>query len=207
MHLRKIEHHFSTKGLPNFSFNYDAHYHIYLTVFLFIGIHLESWINIKKIVDELERKKIKWTKATKTGGATELHTAEKIEAIYKAVVRELLRYQLTGKGRKTLIRKFRGFKNRCTHCVQMRNTIAHGTSHLPFRGGDFHENMARFLRASTSSSISDYLEEIRGFTDLSDIVLKINNKNLKGNSALAREMRASHVNVAKQQIQSLFGVV
>lgn len=205
--LMQIEKHFETKGMPNFSFNHDAYYHLYLTILLFTGVHLESWIRIKQTVDELERKSIKWEKPTKRGGFKELHTAEKVEAIYKSVVKNLRRYQLSSKGRKVLLRKFRQFREHCLHCVQMRNTIAHGAPHLPYRDGAFHASMARFLRSSTSDSISEYLSEIRGFTDLSDIVLKINNKSMKGNSTLARKERASHIRVAKLQIQSLFGVI
>lgn len=205
--LRKVEKHFEASGFPNFTFNHDAHYHLYLAIFLFVGIHLEAWIQVKQIVDHLETHKIKWTKSTKTGGHKELHTAEKIEAIYKAVIKALPRYQISKLGRKKLLSQFRKFRDTCLHCVQMRNTIAHGTSHLPFRDGTFYESMARFLRASNSDSISDYVDLVERFKDLSDIVLKIHGKSFKGNSALAKQMRNSHVKVAKHQIQSLFGIV
>jgi hypothetical protein len=209
--LRRIEAWLEQNGFPNASFGPDSHYHFFAIELFFIGVHFETWVSIVEALDK-SRSMMKWRKNSKRKCcgmtvATDLNTVEKVEAISRAVAKTIGKIGLSKAGKKSLLTRLRGWRKKCEFCVDVRNTIAHGTSHLPFKNGGLNSKLFTFLRGMNAAGVSSYYDEIRKFMDLSDIVLKIGDSNLKGGSKKAKKNRASYTFVARHQIQSLFGVV
>jgi len=124
-----------------------------------------------------------------------------------AVTKAIGKIGLSKAGKRTLLKRLRGWRKKCEFCVDVRNTMAHGSSRLPFKNGGLNAKLFTFLRRMDAAGVSSYYDEIRKFMDLSDIVLKIGDSKFKGGSKIAKKNRASYTFVARHQIQSLFGVV
>ena len=67
--------------------------------------------------------------------------------------------------------------------------------------------ISKFIKMLNKSKIDEHRDELRKFTDLSEILLGLRDKRHSGNSATAKNAKKSYVKVTKMQIQSLYGIV
>ena len=208
----KVIRYFEAKSFPNLSWGNDAYHHLYFTDLLLSAVHLEAWLAIQKKLDMTDSRQISWRRSVtrKCCGAVyskDLDFSSSLIAVERACSKNMKKFGLTVSSVKKLRSLYRESRKHAVWLVKMRNQIAHGKAGFPTKEGKFNGDFATFMNTLTHAKLDDFQDGLRRYMYLSEILIKLGRKALRGNSKAARESLKSIVFIAKNQIQFLTGVV